>query len=157
MRELARQAFAERGEIRHAADGVELLLLAELFGDGDDVDGVAGLGEPQHGGVDAAVRVEREVVGDKQHGGVGDRERLDQHGAEDGHLGVEGGGALVAAADEMGDCCHGASTLAEVSFRMLCGSLWRVWKTRLNTSLRRFWGAKTKRRNPERNRRSVKP
>ena len=59
--------------------------------------------EPQHGGVDAAVRVEREVVGDEQHGGVGDRQRLDQHGAENGRLGMDGCGALLLIADELGN------------------------------------------------------
>jgi len=105
--ELAGKAFGEGGEVGAAADGVEFLAFAEVFGDGDDVDGVADLGEVEHDLVDFAVGVEGEVVGFEEHGGVDDGEGFDEHGAEDGLLGVERGRAVVVVGVyEAGDGCH---------------------------------------------------
>ena len=103
--EFARKSFAEGSEVGEAADGIQFFLLAQMVGDGDDVDTVAHLDQLQHGGIDFAMGVEGEVVGLQQHGRVDDGDGLHQHGAEDGHLGVHGGGPFLVS-DDVGKGCH---------------------------------------------------
>ena len=88
---IARDAFGEEGEIGSAADGIELAALGESVHDGDEVDGVAEGQRSTMTAVDALVGVEGEVFGAELGGGVGDGDRVEQHGAEDGDLGLDGG------------------------------------------------------------------
>ena len=92
---IARDAFGEEGEIGRSADGVELAALGERVHDGDEVDGVAERHEVDHDAVDALVGVEREVFGAELGGGVGDGDGVEQHGAEDGDFGLDGGRQAV--------------------------------------------------------------
>ena len=88
----ARDAVGERSQIAGAADCVQLLIAQQLLGEGDDVDRAVGLGELGDALVDAAMRVEKKVVG------LEGRERfvlqvvVQQNGAEDGALGFWTGG-----------------------------------------------------------------
>ncbi len=83
-------AVNERGEVCDAADGFDLFAAVELFGEGDHVDGTAGVLQVAHAGEDAAVSVEGEVVG-REFGGLVEDEAVEQNGAENGALGFKAG------------------------------------------------------------------
>ena len=85
----ARQTLGERGQIGHAADGLDLFVAGQLVGQRDDVDGALGVDQLAHAQEDAAMRVEREVVGFEVFGGLGVGRVVQQDGAEDGLLGVD--------------------------------------------------------------------
>ena len=85
----ARQTLGERGEVGHSADGLDLLVAGQLVGQGDDVDGAAGVDQLAHAQEDAAMRVEREVVGLEDFGGLGVGGVVEQDGAQDGLFRVE--------------------------------------------------------------------
>jgi hypothetical protein len=86
----SRDLVDELRQRRAAADRVEVALLAQLLGDGDEVDGLTGVEQREGGAEDALVRVEVEVAlvqgVERLLGGFA----LDEHRAEDGHLGLEG-------------------------------------------------------------------
>ena len=84
------QAVDERGEIGDAADGFDLFAAVELLGEGDHVNRAACVLQVAHAGEDAAVRVEREVVG-LEFGSLVEEQSLHQDGAEDGALSVDAG------------------------------------------------------------------
>ena len=92
---VAGNAFGEEGEVGGAADGVEFAALLEGVHDGDEVDGVAEGEEVDHDAVDALVGVEGEVFGEELGGGVGDGDGVEEHGAEDRDLGLDGGREAV--------------------------------------------------------------
>src|SRR5437879_4760350 len=64
-------------------------MAVELFGEGNEVDGLLGFAERDHLGEDAAVLIEEEIFGleifDRGVEGV----VVEDHGAQDGTLGVE--------------------------------------------------------------------
>ena len=84
-------AVDERRQIGDAADGFDLFAAVELLGEGDHVNRAAGVLQVAHAGEDAAMRVEREVVG-LEYSGLVEEQTLHQDGAEDGALGVDAGG-----------------------------------------------------------------
>ena len=90
--EAARQTFRQREEVSDAADGVDLFAAAELVGQGDDVDGAAGVDELAHAREDALVGIEREVFGLDAFSGFVIGGVFEQDRAEDGALGVDAGG-----------------------------------------------------------------
>ena len=85
----AGQTLSERGQIGHAADGLDLLVAGQLVGEGDDVDGAAGVDQLAHAQEDAAMRVEREVVGLDGFGGLGVGGVIEQDRAQDGLFRVD--------------------------------------------------------------------
>ena len=103
--EAMRKIFGEREEVGPVADGLELFTLVELFDDGDEIDGAADVNQAGDAGVDAAVGVEREVVGDELGGGVVEGDRVEHHGAEDGALGLDGSGE-TAVGEDVCEGCH---------------------------------------------------
>ena len=84
-------AVDERGEVGDSADGFDLFAAVEFLGEGDHVDGAAHGLQVAHAGEDAAMRVEREVVG-LEFGGLVEEQAVEQDGAEDGALGFDAGG-----------------------------------------------------------------
>ena len=92
---VAGDALGEKGEVGGAADGVDLAALLKGVHDGDEVDGVAEGEEVDHDAVDTLVGVEGEVFGEELGGGVGDGDGVEEHGAEDRDLGLDGGGEGV--------------------------------------------------------------
>jgi len=85
----ARQALGERREIRDAADRLDLLEARQLVGQGDDVDRALRVNELAHAQEDAAMRVERKVVGLELLGSLGMRGVVQQDRAQDGLLRVD--------------------------------------------------------------------
>ena len=85
----ARQTLGERREISHAAHGLDFLVAGQLVGQGDDVHGALRVHQLAHAQEDAAMRVEREVVGLEPFGGLGVGRVVEQDGAEDGLFGVD--------------------------------------------------------------------
>src|SRR6266852_1849880 len=57
----AGHAVGEGGEVRRAAGGFEIAAAVELFGEGDEVDGLLALAEGDHLGEDAAVLIKEEI------------------------------------------------------------------------------------------------
>ena len=84
-RRLVRQAR----QVGAAADGLELVLALERFGDRDDVDRLAALEEVQHGGVDPRVRLPVEVGRPQELGDLDDRVAVDEQGTEHRLLSLE--------------------------------------------------------------------
>ncbi len=103
-REASWQVLGEGGEVGDAADGFDLLVLGEDVAEGDVVDGAAEVGELGHAAEDAAVRLEGEVGLGDALGGLVVEVVVEQDGAENGALGVDGGGK---AALELEVCCCG--------------------------------------------------
>ena len=103
--EAMRQIFGEREEVGAIADGLELFAAVELFDDGDEIDGAADVDEAGDAGVDAAMRVKREVVGEELRGGVVEGDGVEHHGAKDGALGLNGGGE-TAVGEDVCEGCH---------------------------------------------------
>ena len=81
-------AVDERREVRNAADCLDLLAAIELLGKGDHVNRAASLLQIAHAREDAAMGVEREVVGLK-FGGLIVQHVVEQDRAEDGALGFK--------------------------------------------------------------------
>ena len=73
----------ELGDLRGAADALELAALVELVRERDRVDGLALAVERERGLVDGAVRLAVEIGGLEHLGDGADRRRREQHGAED--------------------------------------------------------------------------
>jgi hypothetical protein len=61
----------------------------QLFGQGDEVDGLLGFAEGDHLGEDAAMLIEEEIVGAEILDGGVQGVVIEQNGAEDGAFGVE--------------------------------------------------------------------
>ena len=81
----------ERRQVGDSADGLDLLAAVEFLGEGDHVDGAASVLQIAHAREDAAMRVEREVVG-LEFGGLIEEQAVEQDGAEDGALGFDASG-----------------------------------------------------------------
>src|SRR6185312_8607676 len=73
-------------DIRHATHGFNLFVLAELLGERDKIDGTPALRELHHAQVNAAVRVEREIVGAEKLCSLRVGRIIEQNGAENGPL-----------------------------------------------------------------------
>ena len=82
-------AIGERGEIGRAAGSFEIAAAMELFGEGDEVDGLLGFAERNHLREDAAVLIEKEIFRAEILDGGVEGVVVEQNGAEDGALGVE--------------------------------------------------------------------
>ena len=61
-REDLRQAVIQRDQVAEAVDGLELVLLHQLIGDGDAVDALAAVGQVAHAQEDAPVLLEAEIL-----------------------------------------------------------------------------------------------
>src|SRR5713101_7068112 len=85
----AGHAVGEGGEIGRAASGFEVAAAVELFGEGDEVDGLLALAEGDHLSEDAAVLIEEEIFGLEIFDGGVEGVVVEDYGAEDGTLGVE--------------------------------------------------------------------
>src|SRR5712675_2666159 len=85
----AGHAIGERGEVGGAAGGFEITAAVELFGEGDEVDGLLGFAEGDHLGEDATVLVEEEIFGlEIFYCGV-EGVVVEDYGTKDGTLGVQ--------------------------------------------------------------------
>ena len=100
----ARQSIRKRRHVGNAADGLDFFVLSKLLGEGDEVDGTAGFGQLHHAQVDAAVRIEREVVGPEKLGCLRIRRIVEKNSAEDGPFGFHTGGQT--AVKTVIDCRH---------------------------------------------------
>ncbi len=76
-------AVDQRREIRDAADGFDLFAPVKLFDQRDHVDRAAGLLQIAHAGVNAAMRVQREVVAGEMFGSLIVERVVEQDGAQD--------------------------------------------------------------------------
>ncbi len=81
-------AVDERRQVGDAADRFDLFAAIELLGERDHVNRAAGVLQIAHAGEDAAMRVEREVVG-LEFGGLIVEQAVEQDRAEDGALGFQ--------------------------------------------------------------------
>ena len=79
-------------EVRDAPDGLDLFAAGEFLGEGEDVDGSAGVDELAHPREDALVGVECEVFGAKALGSFVIEDVFKEDAAEDGAFGVDVGG-----------------------------------------------------------------
>ncbi len=84
-----RHAVGERGDVRRAADIVEVARARQLFLERDEIDRVAALAERDHLVEDAPVRIAEEVARVDQLRRVIERFVVDQNCAEHGFFGVE--------------------------------------------------------------------
>ncbi len=85
-------AVDERRKISHAADGFDLFAAVQFLGQRDHVDRPAGLLQLAHARIDAAMRVEREIVAGEMFGGLVVEGVVEQDGAEDRALGFHADG-----------------------------------------------------------------
>ena len=86
-----RNAVDQRRQVRDAADGLDFLAAVELFGERDHVNRASGVLQIAHAREDAAMSVEREVVG-LELGRLIEDQVVEQDRAENGALGFNGGG-----------------------------------------------------------------
>ncbi len=84
-----RDAVDQRGDVRGAADFVDLAGASELLLQRDEIDGVAALDERDHLLENPAMRVAEEIGRVDDLGGEVERVVMQQDGAEDGPLGFE--------------------------------------------------------------------
>jgi hypothetical protein len=89
--EVARNALGEECEICRAADGIQLAPPGQLFLNREVVDALALGHQINDGAEDALVRVEGKILGLQLLGRVADGDAVQQHRAEDGDFGVNGG------------------------------------------------------------------
>ena len=88
----ARHAVHERGEIGRASGGFQLALAAQLFGEREQVDGLAGRAELDHAVEDAPVVIREKVFAAQGFQRRGQALVIEQNGAQDAALGFERGG-----------------------------------------------------------------
>ena len=79
----------QRGEVRPAADGFEILGPFESLGNSHDVDGFAALVQVEHGAVDRPVGRPIEVIGLENRRDLDDGVAVDEDRAEHRFLGLE--------------------------------------------------------------------
>ncbi len=88
----ARHAVGQRSQVGDPADRLQFLVAAEFFLQRNDVDGTPGGVQVHHPRENTAVRVEREVVGVQRFRRLVVAVSVQQDGAKNGPLGVNGGG-----------------------------------------------------------------
>ena len=80
-------AVDQRRQIRDAADGLDFFAAVEFLDQRDHVDWAAGLLQIAHAGINAAMRVKREIVGREVFGGLIVERVVEQDRAQDRALG----------------------------------------------------------------------
>src|SRR5260221_1382569 len=80
-------AVEQSGDVADIADGLQILLLLQLFDQRDDVNGPRRFGQIHHARIDAAVRVDGKVFGLQVLAGVVESVIVEQYSAQDGALG----------------------------------------------------------------------
>ena len=82
-----RNSVREAGNVADVANGLQIFVALEFFGQSNEVDGTGRLGEIDHASVDAAVRVERKIFDAQVLGSLVVGEVIEQDCAENGALG----------------------------------------------------------------------
>jgi hypothetical protein len=80
-------AIHQAGDVTHIADGLEFLVAVEFLDQGDHVDRPGRLGQVHHAGVNAAMRIEREIFRLEVLSCLVVRKIIQQDGAENGAFG----------------------------------------------------------------------